>query len=717
MLRINRLLKRELSKEKILSKDVLEVSTPLSSLMGLKLQGEKYQGFMNQIYRLIEAENPSRTVKACVKEKDYLEALLAIEELPSITSLEDIENLTLSQAKDKAVKDFDQKFDQLRKSYNSLKQEKAKALINKSLHFILASKNVPELEGFVKLAEELPIPKNSDLIFYNNWFLMGEKFKQKLNSNIECIEQKLEGTEKDMQLRELKEELAEKSKHYITELRNIIEIPEIQKLITITGLEDSSLRIANNLVIYGSLILPKLRKVTEHTGKDLDDLIRYQFPDKDLYCIEEASNSKDAQAKNVNYKFFSNGLIIEDDGHGMARNMFCEEYPFPYLSVKKGELNIGRFGAGSKAKLIEVLKHEGEVFVESKSDDTTAVMQRYFLHDSTLYLGFSKSEKAKTGTKVTMISPDRTKEDKANQKKLMTERLSHFDPNKILVRMGIKTINKNSLLRKPEIETIAYNGEKNRTYFNPEKKGELVLLSGEVLISKLKTPFQLAIEVPLKVQPVEGRNDFVYTEDLKVYLTEVFRKTITPRLGKDNKKCLEWFVHNNINQNPFYQFEQFANKEEITSFYQLLYPKKDLKEQTRIINLPRGDVEDLNSVVNSDLFLKNRKHKPSYLLSIEEYHQSSENENLKKVKETSFNIKKAMTKHETGLTFPDYYLMKKSKKIIPIYLSSINYQSPFYFNSENNLLLINISHKSFSMEDEAKKDFYISQMLKVAANG
>lgn len=717
MLRINRLLKRELSKEKILLKGMLEVSAPLSSLLGLKLQGEHYQNFMGHVYNLTEIKNPANDIKISPKEKDYLETLLTIEEIPEIIRLENIEELTLGQIKKDIIQDFDQKFIQLRKSYNSLDKEKAKTFINKSLHLVLASKNVPGLEGFVRLAEELPIPQNSDLLFYNNWFLVGEKFKQKLNSNLEFIEQKLESIGKDRQVRELKEELAEKSKHYITELRNIIKIPEIQKLIIYSGLEESSLKIANNLVTYGSLILPKLRKVTEHTGKDLDDLIRYQFPDKDLYCIEEASNSKDAQAKTVKYKFYSNGLTVEDDGYGMEKKMFCEEYPFPYLSVKKGELNIGRFGAGSKAKLIEVLKHNGEVIVESKSDNTTAMIQRYFLHGPDIYLGFSKSDKKTTGTKVVVISPDRTKSDKANQKNLMLERLSYFDPNKILIMMGKRKINKNSLLRESGIRSLAYNHEKNRIYFNPEKKGELVFLSGEVLISKLKTPFQLVVEIPLQFQPVEGRNDFVYAEELKLYLADVFRKTIAPRLREGNKEGLEWFISNNLNQNPFYQFEQFANKREILMFYGLLYPEKDLKEKTKMINIPKGDVEYLNNLVQSDLFLKNKKHKPSYLLSIEEYSQLSESENHEKIREIKFGIKKAMVQHETGLTFQEDYLMKRSRRITPAYLTRLNHTDPFYFNSENDLLLVNIFHKAFSLEDEARKNFYISQILKVATNG
>ncbi len=713
---ISQLLKRKLSKENVLLKDVLEMSVPLSSLLGLKLQGEPYQNFMSQVYRLVEVENPAKSLKADIEEKEYLEALLTIKEMPDMISLDNIEELTIEQIRNDAMKDFDQGFSQLRKCYNSLEQEKAKAFINKSLHFILTSKK-EGLEDFIKLAEALPIPKNSDLLFYNNWFLVGEKLKQKLDSSLEIVEQNLEGLDENLPVRKLREELAEKSKYYITSLRKIIETPEIRNLITDTGLEESALKIAHNLVSHGSLILPKLRKITEHTGKDLNDLVKYQFPDKDLYCIEESSNSKDAQAKNVKYKFFANGLVIEDDGHGMERKMFCEEYPFPYLSIKKGELNIGRFGAGSKAKLIEVLKYKGEVLVESKSDNTTAMMQRYFLHDSTLYLGFSKSNKNTTGTKIVIISPERNKEDKINQKKLITERLSYLNPEKIQITMGSKTVNKDSLLRKPEIETLVYNEEEGKVYFNPEKKGELVLLSGEVLISKLKTPFQLLVEIPLQFQPVEGRNDFVYNEELKLYLADVFRKTIKPKLKENEKKCLEWLVTSNINHNPFYQFEQFANKEEILSFYQLLYPKKDLKENTRIINLPRGDVEELNTTVGSDLFLRNRKHKPAYVLSVEEYSRLSESENPEKAKEIKFGMKKAMVKHETGLTFPDDYLMKKSKRIIPVYLSSINYSIPFYFNPENNLLLVNMSHKSFSLEDEAKKDFYISQMLKVTTNG
>ncbi len=224
------------------------------------------------------------------------------------------------------------------------------------------------------------------------------------------------------------------------------------------------------------------------------------------------------------------------------------------------------------------------------------------------------------------------------------------------------------------------------------------------------------MELPLQFQPIEGRNDFIYTEELRQYLTDVFRKAILPRL-EGKRKCAEWLVSNNINQNPFYHFERFANKEEIIRFYKNIYPKKELTQKSRIVNIPRGNVTNLNEVIPADLFLENRKYKSSYLLSIEEYYQLSEKENPQKSEDAKFCIKKAMAKHETGLTFSDGYFMKKNKKITPAYMLSLNHEDPFYFNKENNLLLINMNHKAFEMRDEERKDFYISQILRVAANG
>ncbi|MBM3199738.1 hypothetical protein FJZ53_02285 [Candidatus Woesearchaeota archaeon] len=711
MLKPFKIFKKQLHPDKTRGENI-EIAIPLASLLGLKLQGQPHQNFMSLVYSLIE-EKPT-IIPPKEEEKDSLETLIALEDVNNVIKTDCAGEKSLNNIRDGAIQDFDQKFNSLRHEYNHLEKDKAKTLINKSLHFLLSQKDT-SLTPLLNAAEKLPIQKDSNLRYYHNWFLVGERLKQELNKSFEIIAKNLEEQDLNKPIKELKQELNQKSVKYSEELNRSLENKYISLLVQQLGLsKNEQAKALHSLATVNTMVLPKLRTVTDHTSKDLTDLIKYQFPDKDLYCIEEASNSKDAQAKTVKYEFFTNGLTIEDDGHGMGEKMFFEEYPFPYLSVKHGELNIGRFGAGAKAKLVEVLKNNGEVIVETKTRQGKALKQRYFMHDQELYISFSKSDKTKTGTKVTILSPKRSKEDEANQKSLIRERLSYFDPNKTTVISGKEKINRNSALKKEAVEDIVYKDEHNKTYFSTEKKGDVVLLSGGVLISKSKAPFNLIIEVPLRFQPVEGRNDFVYSEDLREYMAQVFRQAILPKL---DKKSAEWFMNNNVNQNPFYQFEQKTSKEEIIKFYNTLYPEKKISQDTAIINLPKGEVNRLNSLTDKALFVKNRKHKPPYLLSIEEYSLLSEQKKSDKTEETKYSIQEAMAKHETGLNYADNSFMKRSRKITPVYLDSMNHDTPFYYNQENSMLLINMNHKAFRMKDEAKKSFYLSQMLRIATNG
>ncbi len=90
---INRILYPKISRDKLIG-NTLEISLPLSSLLGLKLQEESYQRLMNLIYDAIEIENPMKGLKASQEEKTCLETLLSIEDIPKIIKIENIEEKT-----------------------------------------------------------------------------------------------------------------------------------------------------------------------------------------------------------------------------------------------------------------------------------------------------------------------------------------------------------------------------------------------------------------------------------------------------------------------------------------------------------------------------------------------------------------------------------------------------------------------------------------------
>ena len=120
------------------------------------------------------------------------------------------------------------------------------------------------------------------------------------------------------------------------------------------------------------------------------------------------------------------------------------------------------------------------------------------------------------------------------------------------------------------------------------------------------------------------------------------------------------------------------------------------------------------SIINYDIFLKGRNSEISYMINLEEYAETTKDDKTEKI---LFDIKKSMVMHETGIGYKEGKFHKKTRKMTPIYVRNPRFEEPFFYSRKNNCLLINISHKCFDMKNEAKKNFYISQMLKATTNG
>ncbi|MFH1637597.1 MAG: ATP-binding protein [Candidatus Woesearchaeota archaeon] len=691
------------TKSPVQKTDKLEVAMPLYVLPALKQQNSAYNRLFEKLYPIIGMKNPLLGINP----EESVDALIAIEKLSSAISFQ--ESCKVSSLKESLNKEWDNAFETLTDAYKRLPNVKAREFVNKPLSFIRNYSEDSQLTGFINAANSLPLQQGSELLYYSNWFLAGEKLKQEIGSLTAIINK---AAKKDKSIAQLKEELNSQSSDYQSELVRGIKEESILALLSEFRVSEGFdlVKIAHALAKTGSLILPKPETVTEHTAKDLDDLIEFQFSDPNSYLIEEASNSRDANASWIRYKFFEEGIVIEDNGDGMGKEQFFKEYPLSYISIKKNRFSIGRFGAGSKAKLVEVLKNKGEAYVEAKAAGEEALAQRYFMHDSMLHIGFRHSDLKHNGLRIT-VSSKSNKEKEKGQEKLIKEKLQYFNPGRIKVIASGKNINKKSILRKRgSIDVFSVNDEESRVHFNPKKEGGLIYLSGEVLISRINAPFYAVIDVPLQFQPVEGRNDFVYSERLCHYISEVFSKAFLPKLEKlQKKKCIEWFASNSNNRNPCNHFMQAGSREDILRLYRCMYPQKSIASNSRIVAV-KGKIEKLNSIVQEDIFVNMAN--VAHSITAEEYASLCQNP------EASEAVRQAISTGSSSFTISEEgKIGRKGHEVAEVFYKGITADNPFYFSRPDSMLLINTSHKAFSIDQEERQNFYLSEMMRIAGNG
>jgi hypothetical protein len=722
----------------------LEISLPLYGLIGLYAESEQYQRFLSNLFQALTIDDPFQGFSSDEQASNMYQALVEIKSFRSRYSLQ--EGLTFTEASERVVSEIEASFAVLKERYNDLSLMVAKEFVNKSLAFIRGYEDNRgrDLSGLIEAAKALPISESSRFLNCGNWFLVADKIATDIKARAGSIQALLESEGlSGNPLSKLEQLLSEGSTAHQQELLRRIKLPEIISLIGDrafhTGeVSDEYLKeVAQSTLVRRSLILLAPSASTTHIEKDLNDLVEYQFANDNQYLIEEESNSEDAGATGIKYDFLVEGTVIQDNGRGMNRTVFFEKYPMAYISFKEGNLNIGRFGVGSKAKLVEVIgKSErgeirnGTVYVEA-CDGHEAFMQRYFLHEGSLHIGFSRSSLAEKGVKITIVPTSVDPARREEQRKHILTQLKHVNPRRFEVVVDGVRVNQNSVLqREKDLKSIVYESREHKVFFDPLREGTLTALSGEKLIYEIPAPFSCVMEIPLQMDPIEGRTDLVYTDALRTYLCEVFRTALLPELVKrkdkeGTKKCLEWFLRNKTNQNPFYHFEQLAASGELMGFYTLLYPQKKFNEQSYLVEVENGASAKLNEIIPFDLFLANREHHPKYLLSLEQYVKIKREEGEKEmdgVKKHCQSIMEEIFAHPRSEFKPQQEggdlppLKLGSDPIYLIYLRGMNYKRPFYFDLPNRLLLINIEHKSFQASEKARL-FYLTETLRIAAEG
>ena len=688
--------------------------------------------------------------------------------------------------KDERLKDETLKYERLK--YERLKNERLKdeQLMNKK-------GEDEKLKEFILAARDIPLQPDSGFLNNGCWTLLQERIEKDFTSRIESLEKVIDtsGLNKKYAKQDdkndagnntpilsiIKTAIQTKTIKYRGEVLRRITQSHLMSLLASSQFNIGQVNtenywqltlLAHEMVKEGALILPRPSAVTAHTERDLNDLIEFQFPDDKQYLIEEVSNSRDAKADYVRFDFYQNGLTIEDNGIGMPAEFFFKRYSLPYITLKNGRIKIGRFGVGAKAKLVEVLKHNNVIYVETRDESIEgeeAFRQRYFMHNSSLYVGFSKSELKQSGTRISIVSNPKIAEERVKAMKAHIEdKVEYVEPNFGIIVEG-KQVNAESITEsiwhkeKDNVFVLDYKGEKARVYFKPvlsakeqqvQQKGKMVFLSGENKICAVPSPFFAVVEIPLQFQPVEGRDDFVYTQDLCRYLSSVFDKVMLPALRrkyhkkeyhekgssnqlsvKDEKQsnnqlsieeCAYWFLNTRINQNPFYYFEQLADKESIIQFYRLLYPSKEITISSNIVGLLNegtGSIGNLNKIIPRDLFIARRTYSPAYVMSLDEYirlnemeKETKEDEPIKRCEEIMASI---YGNHRNGFWIRENKVCLDDKPVKLLCLDELNHDGPFYFDRANCMLIINVSHKGFTLP-QREREFYLTEMLRITEN-
>lgn len=871
--------KRKRKKIEVPQTDNLEIAISLADLVALSLDSEIYDRFFIHVFRLTETTSPFHGFTYDDSYKIGFDALSVIRRLTEDycleqSCLEQAEESTLPEFKDKLLEKVSEYFGRLKRSYRSLDIEDAKQFVNKPLGFIrdyplallsassstdmplkelslvgIPSDDVPSdytrlkdlsprelhLREFVSSANTTLFPQNSRIWANGNWSLCSESVEGDIALRTEFIEETINKKLAKFnmggkRIGEIREILESETRVYQEELLRRIRTPDLQRLLAdepfnihdvgdvanenntnmynATGAstcEASQLiALAHIIVMSGALILPKPSTITSHSEKDLNDLVEYQFPDDKQYLIEEVSNSRDAKASHVMFRFYQNGLTIEDDGIGMTPEFFFKKYPLPYITLKNGRVKIGRFGVGAKAKLVEVVKHNGEVYVETRTEDRKAedgnikdritednnsfikskgdhclLRQRYFLHNGRLYVGFSQLQPAQNqgeqqqvqhqsvqhqsnpsqssqqqrGVKITIISEDYCGKDDAKikeKKSHLADKLEYVNPNFEVIVDG-KRINASNILTRdntqnntqgktqdnPNISTIKYLGELEKVYFEilkekEQHKGKLVFLSGENKICTVPAPFFGVIEIPLQFQPVEGRDDFVYTPELRQYFAMIFEEAMLPRLVDGYKAhtnasvhdaieaCARWFLDKKHHQNPFAYFEQFAIRQKFVDFYKLLCQEKEIGDDSMIVASAGGIYRKLNQIIPNDLFVPRRESSPSYVISLDDYIRYSylRHTHPQKDKATKYAedlMAQLFASQRVNFKINNSCVCLDGRPIMLLYLPQINHDNPFYFDRTNRMLVVNTSHASFALR-EPRRSFYLAEMLRIAEN-
>ncbi|MBI4453663.1 hypothetical protein HY636_03390 [Candidatus Woesearchaeota archaeon] len=834
----------------------LEVAISLSDLISLSLDTQAYGQFFENLYEAIEIDSSFHDYvsdSSTISCSQGLMGILSLErdyfsiEADILQGTEHYHAYSLEKLKEEMSKRLNHAFEALSQSYKLLSHNDAKEFVNKNLGYIRSLRNTnnpahqnDEVRAFVELAVNIPLPSSSPFLNNGSWTFLQEKVVGDFQSRIKALEEIVEKAGiKEKRISEIKAEFERRTAGYKHELLSRIKQPAIMRLLSnapfnissnlpvntpvnipsrssqdlqsfqdLQSSQDSQLvAIAHSIITHGFLILPTPVQMSSYAEKDFNDLVEFQFPNDNQYLIEEVSNSRDAMAAQVEFRFYQNGLTIQDDGKSMSREFFFKSYPLPYITLKNGKVKIGRFGVGAKAKLAEVMKHHKEVIVETQDIRNTsgtrdtrntkdarcarntrdglhstnscndAFRQRYFMHNGLLYIAFSKSQLAQKGVRISVISDIYTKE-RAEAQRAILEKGVKYIPPKFKVVVDGKQVNKTNFWEENKNKTtvLSYNGESARVYFEPLIKErlsdglvdklvgrraqttKLVYLSGDNEICSIHAPFSGVIEIPLQFQPVEGRDDFVYTPELRRYLSDVFSKVILPNMEGaylsntvDVERCARWFLNTRSNQNPFYNFEQMGDKRDMIHFYKLLYFKKSLNHNSNIVSVSYASCDKLNELIPSDLFIVKRDNsQPHYVLTLDYYIRltdSQRSEATKTTETTGINetikttrISETIKTTETteikrycerimASVFEaqrhDFKLMKgklfvNEKQARLLYTTELNHDSPFYYDASQRLLIINACHPSFyqvsSKEDKLKREFYLIEMLRIAQN-
>ena len=362
-----------------------------------------------------------------------------------------------------------------------------------------------------------------------------------------------------------------------------------------------------SLIHFNRLSFEEIDFSSGEISSNTKDSIKYQFPLHIRYLAEEGQNSLDHKSSKVVFKFCYNGCSIEDDGLAMEPQFLFGTYPLFNESKKLNEKGVvtsrGRLGIGSKAKLVEVLEGGGEVIVISKSESPLqrdkTYRNRYSLKDGELFIGFSKASRKKRGVTVNMFYGDRSEYGavkglvfKGNRLRELNRKretvvklyLENISKSEMQVYIGRKRINKQNPYRFTRLTKVYQIGTERGTiqagidYRTQGDMGEFRVLSGDIFFHSESRPFNLVVNYPVVLDPVEGRDHFVKSQAVSYYNYNLVKGGVIPYLEyireefskKEQLRKFESVLYNFLQDRGLFEdFYRRASKEEITGLLRL----------------------------------------------------------------------------------------------------------------------------------------------------
>ena len=387
-----------------------------------------------------------------------------------------------------------------------------------------------------------------------------------------------------------------------------------------------------------SFVMPEHHLRTEHIQRKLDDLINYQFgPDgspkkRKRTLIELISNSIDSQATSVVLSDDNRQIRVADNAKGMDLYGLLYNLTVPFATTKDGITTRGRFGVGAKSNLW-VLSKGGTLEVDTRKNGDHSHKAVYSKTENGSYaLACSHGELASQGTTITITLPItqygflrrmyHKLVDPAERREYVQSYIENIDPQECNIFYNGRRLNHGicyKLHKKAKLFHIPFEGSHIKIAIGPARRrgrGQFRYLSDGFLVTKgTYTPFDLRIDYPLCIKPVESRTTFIETELYAQAQALAVSQAIIPYL-QSHRDCFSHKLYEQIRSNLAYSEIMGpaiarASREELSTLLGF-FTDKDVPLNQEIIAV-KDKTENLEQFYSSSLVINGRNDGYGYL--------------------------------------------------------------------------------------------------------